>query len=364
MSVPVKPGGEDSRQTVREHCRKAAEYAAQALEPAALSSGGYLAALVHDAGKYTARFQRYLLQGEGVRGSVNHTFAGVRLLLERYFDEDAEDFSAVVSEILALASGGHHGPFDVVDSQQKNGFQYRLTKEDIDYGEAVGNFFCSCADEKELDQCFQAALEELTPVLEKICSMTSEDSEFFDDETAFYAGLLSRLILSAVIEGDRRDTAEFMNAARFPTKRNEAEHEQLWSACLRRMEKKLDQLPCLTAIDRSRRAISDLCRENAAQPGGVFRLNVPTGGGKTLASLRFALAHAQRHKKQRIIFTSPLLSILEQNAAVIRSYLQDDSLILEHHSNLVRAEEDSKSLDEWELLAETWDAPAILTTLP
>ena len=360
---PCQTGVEDSRQTVREHCRNAAKYAAQVLEPAALSSGGYLAALVHDAGKYTARFQRYLLQGEGSRGSVNHTFAGVQLLLKRYFDKDAEDFSSVVSEILALASGGHHGLFDCVDDQQKSGFQYRLTKEDIDYGEAVGNFFCSCADEKELDRCFQGALEDLTPALEKILSMTSEDCEFFDDETAFYAGLLSRLILSAVIEGDRRDTAEFMNAACFPARRNETEREQLWSACLHRIEEKLDQLPCLTAIDRARRTISDLCRENAARPGGVFRLNVPTGGGKTLASLRFALAHAQKHKKQRIIFTSPLLSILEQNAAVIRSYLQDDSLILEHHSNLVRTKEDSKSLDEWELLAETWDAPVILTTL-
>lgn len=358
-----KTGTEDSRQTVSTHCRKTAEYAAHALEPAALSAGGYLAGLIHDAGKYTLKFQRYLLQEKGARGSVNHTFAGVRLLLERYFDRNAEDFSGVASELLALATGGHHGLFDCVDSQQKSGFQHRLTKDDIDYEEAVENFFRFCADEKELDQRFQDALEELTPVLEKILSMTCEDSEFFDDETAFYTGLLSRLLLSAVIEGDRRDTAEFMNDACFPPKRNGAAREQLWSACLHRMEEKLDELPGTTEIDRARRTISDQCREGASRPGGVFRLNVPTGGGKTLASLRFALAHAQKHKKQRIIFTSPLLSILDQNAKVIRSYLQDDSLILEHHSNLVRTEEDPQDLDKRELLAETWDAPVIVTTL-
>lgn len=352
-----------ARQTVCEHCRKTAGYAAQALDPAGLSSSGYLAGLLHDAGKYTESFQTYLLCGEGKRGSVNHTFAGVRLLLERYFDPNAEDFSGVASELLALASGGHHGLFDCVDSQQKSGFQHRLTKAGIDYEEARENFFRFCAGEEELDRLFQAALDELAPTLEKILSMTDENSDYYDDETAFYAGLLSRLLLSAVIEGDRRDTAEFMNDACFPAGRNADARQQLWDLCLRRVEERLDKLPHSSEIDRARRSISDQCREGAVRSGGVFRLNVPTGGGKTLASLRFALAHAREHKKQRIIFTSPLLSILEQNAKVIRDYLQDDSLILEHHSNLVHPQEDPQTLDERELLTETWDAPVIITTL-
>ena len=108
-------------QTVRQHCHNTAEYAAQALEPVSLSASGYLAGLVHDAGKYTAGFQNYLAGQIGQRGSVNHTFAGVRLLLERYFSADPGDFSGVASELLALASGGHHGLFDCVDDRQKNG---------------------------------------------------------------------------------------------------------------------------------------------------------------------------------------------------------------------------------------------------
>ena len=356
-------GTEEARQTVCAHCRKTAEYAAQALEPVSLSGAGYLSGLVHDMGKYTGQFQRYLLCREGGRGSVNHTFAGVRFLLERYFNEAAQDFPSVAAELLALASGGHHGLFDCVDSHQNNGFQHRLTKEGIGYQEAAGNFLRFCADEAELDQRFQTAVGELTPVLEKILFMTDRDSPFYLDETAFYAGLLSRLLLSAVIEGDRRDTAEFMNRARFPVRRDRAERLALWSACLDRVEKKLDQLPQASGIDRARRAISDQCRAGAERPGGVLRLNVPTGGGKTLSSLRFALAHARKEDKRRIIFTSPLLSILEQNAAVIRDYLQDGSLILEHHSNLVRTEEDPQRLDELELLAEAWDAPVVITTL-
>lgn len=352
-------------QTVSQHCHSTAKYAAQALEPVHLSACGYLAGLVHDAGKCTASFQNYLVNQIGQKGCVNHTFAGVHLLLERYFSADAGEFSSVASELLALASGGHHGLFDCVDERQKNGFQHRLTKADIGYEEAKDAFFRLCASPEDLDHWFHIALEELTPVLEHICSMTGDEAsdERYDQETAFYSGLLSRLLLSAVIEGDRRDTAEFMNGTQFPVERSGEELEALWSTHLHQMEEKLSQLPQNSPIGQARRDISDQCRQAAEQSGGVFRLNVPTGGGKTLSGLRFALAHARRHRKQRIIFTSPLLSILEQNAAVIRDYIQDNSLILEHHSNLVRTEENSQQLDEQELLAETWETPVIITTL-
>lgn len=211
-----------SEQTVSEHCRSTAKYAAEALEPISLTASGYLAGLVHGAGKYTANFQKHLIGRIGQRGSVNHTFAGVRLLLERFFRPGAEDFSSVVSELLALAAGGHHGLFDCVDERQKNGFQHRLVKEDIGYDEVSDAFFHFCASQEELDQQFQAALAELTPILEHFCSMTGEEAgeERYDQETAFYSGLLSRLLLSAVIEGDRRDTAEFLNGAQFPAKRS------------------------------------------------------------------------------------------------------------------------------------------------
>lgn len=359
-------GGEPlSEQTVAEHCRGAAEYAARALGPAGLSCSGYMAGLVHDAGKFTARFQDYLINQNGVRGSVNHTFAGVRLLLERYWKRDAGDFGSVACELLAMAAGSHHGLFDCVDEGQKNGFAYRLTKEGIDYREAEENFFRFCIGKEDLDRQFQAALGELAPVLERICSMTGDeaDDDRYEQETAFYTGLLARLLLSAVIEGDRRDTAEFMEDRRSPAKRGDEDPGQLWGALLGRTEKKLEKLPGQSPIDRARRGISDQCRQAAERPGGVYRLNVPTGGGKTLSGLRFALAHAARHGKQRILFTAPLLSILEQNAAVIRDCIGDDSLILEHHSNLVHTEEDGQRLAEQELLAETWEAPVIITTL-
>ncbi len=353
-------GAEKAVQTVKDHCRKTAEYASRTLEMVDLSAAGYLAGLVHDAGKYTSQFQMYLRDGEGRRGSVNHTFAGVRLLLERFFT--GRDFPSVVCELLALAAGGHHGLFDCVDSEGESGFRHRLTKTDIGYKEAVENFSRFCASEKELDNLFQEACNEVTLVLEHILAMTDEDDPFCNDETAFYSGLLARLLLSAVIEGDRRDTSEFLNDAQFSEMRDSGELRVMWGACLSRVEAKIKALPQTAPIDQARRTISDQCRKAAVRSGGVFRLNVPTGGGKTLSSLRYALAHAQKFGNQRIIFTAPLLSILEQNAAVIRDYVQDDSLILEHHSNLIQPK-DGERLDELELLTETWEAPIIITTL-
>lgn len=352
-------------QSVSEHCRNTAAYAALALEPIKLSAAGKIAGLLHDLGKYSAQFQAYIKDGIGTRGSVIHTFSGVRLLLERYHNADAGDFSDVVSELLALAVGGHHGLFDVVDSGGKSGFQHRLTKEGIGYEEAVENFYRFCAGPEELDRYFQAAQEELSPVLEHILSMTGEeaDDERYEEETAFYCGLLARLLLSAVIEGDRRDTAKFMHNVEFPEHRDTEMLKELWGQCLDRVEEKLDKLPLSSPIHKARRTISDQCRQAAEQPGGVYRLNVPTGAGKTLSGLRYALAHAKQHGKQRIIFVSPLLSILEQNANEIRKYVGDDSLILENHSNLLPAEETPEELDRRELLTKTWDSPFIITTL-
>ena len=353
-------------QSVSKHCHNTARYAAAALEPVGLSAAGEAVGLLHDLGKYSEQFQDYIKDGAGTRGSVNHTFAGVRLLLERYHHEPPEDLADIAAELLALAVGGHHGGlFDCVDDQQKNGFRHRLTKKEIGYEEARDNFFRFCINQEELDQQFQAALNELTPVLEHICAMTGEEvsDERYDQETAFYSGLLARLLLSAVIEGDRRDTAISMNGAAFPPARSGEELEQMWFTLLTRTEEKLNAFSSKTPIDQARRMISNQCGQAAEQAGGVFRLSVPTGGGKTLSGLRFALAHARKYRKQRIIFTSPLLSILDQNAKEIRKYIQDDSLILEHHSNLVRTEENSEQLDERELLTETWEAPVIITTL-
>ncbi len=353
----IRTGKEGAvKQSLTDHCKNTARYAGVCLRGVHLEQAGILLGQTHDCGKFKQEFAEYLMNPNGIRGSVNHTFAGTRLLLERYHASE-DGMEKLAAELLAFAVGSHHGLFDCVDEKRNSGFSHRLNKENIGYEESKQNFFRQCLSPKELDSLFHKAAAELSQVWQRLAEEDRDTAEY-----SFQLGLLARLLLSALIEGDRRDTAEFMMGHRAVPEPEPEDRSRLWDACLTRLEKKLSCLPAETAINRARQEISDRCRRMAEEEPGIYRLNVPTGGGKTLSSLRYALAHGRKWGKQRLIFTSPLLSILEQNAAVIREYVGDDGIILEHHSNVLHTGE-SDELDSRELAVESWNAPIIITTL-
>lgn len=157
----IRESGE--KQTVREHCRSTADLAAKALKPIGLEHSAYLAGLLHDMGKCKEEFAQYLEAaaegGEAVRGSVNHTFAGVRFLLRQWHGPGEElGYAEVAAELLAFAVGSHHGLFDCIDARQSCGFDHRLTKPGIAYEEALRNYLAECADPEELESLFQASM--------------------------------------------------------------------------------------------------------------------------------------------------------------------------------------------------------------
>lgn len=325
-----------------------------------LGKAAYLSGILHDSGKRTEKFQTYIAaaasgEPEVKRGSVIHSFTGARLMLETFHKPDAGPFQQLTAELIAYAVGAHHGLFDCIDDSGKSGFLHRLQRQDVDYEEGLQNLWADGFSRDQLESEFRAAEEEVSAAAAKLISVTGEQPS----ELMFYFGLLARLLTSAVIEGDRRDTAEFMTGL---TSRP-ASPLPRWAERLDYMERKLRCFPSDTPLQQARQEISRQCLEFAGKAGGVYRLNVPTGAGKTLSSLRFALAHAAKRQKSRIIFTSPLLSILEQNAAVLRDYIGEPGMILEHHSNAVQFSPETDTLDKGELLAESWNAPVIITTL-
>ena len=344
-------------QTVECHCRACACYASEAAPPG-LEKTAYLCGLLHDMGKYTAAFSAYITQAaQGLtvhRGSVNHTFAGARFALERWHASPSGSIRDMTAELISFAAGSHHGQFDCVGENGEDGYLHRITAPGIGYEEATAAFLKQCAPAEELDVLFEAAVQEISGAMERCRSMVETEQEML-----FQMSLLARHLLSAVIDGDRRDTAEFYLGETLARPDASAD---VWAERLSAVEARVLALPSQSAVDPARRQISDRCKASAMRGPGIYRLNVPTGGGKTLTALRYALAVAAQQGKKRIFFVIPLLSVLEQNAAVIRDYLGDDRLILEHHSNLIQEKQDGE-LDKNELLLESWHAPVVITTL-
>ena len=239
-------------QTAQAHCRKAAEYAATALRPVQLTCLAVLAGLLHDMGKFKEAYRLYLqLAAAGnpaaVRGSVNHTFAAVRFLLQRYHKQNGDPIRNLTAELLACAVGAHHGLFDCIDDRRRCGFLHRLEQTDIDYEESLTNYLAQCAPLEELDALFAQAVTEVGRCMEKLQPLVRDE---YGVEGDFYLGLLMRLLLSAVIEGDRRDTAEFMGHMTYPAFPDGEARAAMWDTLLARVEQKLGEFPCDTDIAR------------------------------------------------------------------------------------------------------------------
>ena len=352
-----------SFQSVAEHCRNTAKYASKALKAVGLEKTAYLAGLLHDVGKNTLRFVQYIEDAvinekEVKRGSVNHTFAGVKLILAKHAKYvGTNDIQDLTVELIAYAIGAHHGLFDCIKDIDESAFAYRLEKENIDSEEAIENFYNECASEDEIEKLLLEATAEIKNLADIIVSIdrTEHDEEY---EIPFYYSLVCRLLTSAVIDADRKDTMEF--------EKNEVTKQVSldWSKALENFNSYIENFKTERDIDLARKEISAACAVAAQKSEGVYRLNVPTGGGKTLSSLRYALEHAKKYHKKRLFFVMPLLSIIEQNAQEIRKAVQDDSIILEHHSNVIDDENsDVEELNKRELLIQSWDNPIVITTL-
>ena len=361
--------GERKEQSLEAHCVDAAEYAVGSIGEAKLYNTVYLAGILHDAGKAKEEYKKYLeaaFQGEDVkRGTVNHTFAGVILLFEKFHREESTKWDKLTCEIIGYAIGAHHGMFDCTDLDGKNGFLYRLQKdrEEIGYEESVRNFFSQVVQENVIEAYFCKAVKEVEEFFKEA---RNEYGSKAGAKVFFQISMLVRLVLSAVIYGDRRDTCEFMTQKKSCQVRKP---DLGWTYRKEYFEAQISKFDSSSLLNKVRSDISRQCLEAAERGEGIYRLNVPTGAGKTLCTLRYALAHAEKYHKKRIIFIIPLLSVLDQNAKVIREYIPEGKEVLEHHSNVVRETEKSRGAEDddlaqmCEFLRESWDSPIVVSTL-
>ena len=344
-------------QTCAEHSRSVADLAKCILAPCGLSATGYLTGLLHDCGKFTDEFDDYITRAsnnEPVRkGSVIHTFAGVRCIMELFHTPNDQPMENIVAEVIAICIGSHHGLFDLWNERHESGFDHRLKHQPTYDDRAIASFYEECAAKDEILQLFSEAKKEITAFFQlRIHAYVRSEKE-----CCYALGLLARLITSAIIEADRTDTRCFMDNLPLPQN-----NPPDWAECAARVDEHIMSFPQEKPIQLARRAFSDCCVAAAENPPGLYRLDLPTGGGKTLAAIRFAVLHAKKNKMQRVFYVAPFLSIIEQNADVIKSAVGDSVPVLEHHSNLVQEEATPEQVAQTEYMQETWDAPMIITT--
>ena len=318
-----------------------------------------LAGLLHDVGKWSQPFQQYLHQAaedpDSVhRGEVDHSTAGGVLA-------DGMTHGTMVSQLLQTVIYSHHGVQDCLSPQGESLFEKRLSaskRSEIQF-EEVEKRSRDFYDSNELAAQFQTAQKQLSEVLKEICVLGSREQGRYGSRD-FYLGAYARVLLSLVVDGDRTDAACFDQNIPLPEEESDPRRQKRWRTYIQRLEERLTSFDQTTEIGRQRAEISRLCQQAANRDSRLFRLNVPTGGGKTLSSLRFALHHALRFHKKRIFYIAPYCSIIDQNADVLRDALGEQG-VLEHHSNVMH--EDPKQQGEYDRLTENWDAPVIVTTL-
>jgi len=348
-TLPGKPP--ETWQLLEDHLRNVAHLAARFAKPFGAEEWGYIAGLWHDLGKCSRAFQRYLCLETGadyhviesnetltnVAGKIDHTSAGAR---------HAVEVAPALGHLLAYGIAGHHaGLHDAIADGACLEKRLKKRVEPWEHGPI---------------QIKDSAIPDVPRFLAEALDRRATHG----DEVAFSFAFFVRMLFSCLVDADFLDTEAFMEPER-------ARSRPRWpDNILETMEEALGRfVGSLEAIDGSpvagrRREVREACLRAAGEPPGLFSLTVPTGGGKTLSSLAFALRHAREHGLERVVCVIPFTSIIEQNAEVFRSVFEPlvaggmADPVLEHHSALDVGKETLES----RLAAENWDAPLVVTT--
>lgn len=344
-------------QSLSAHCRNVCALCAQSARQLGLEATARLIGLLHDMGKATQAFRAYLLACDDAAVSPHHHApTGAIFSYRRWFaPTGTPDGQRLTAQIIAMCILGHHAALSDClnegDTPFPNAMQAELAP--LHYEEATSWFLEHIASAAELDAMFDAANAEIQAFLAaRIQTQPGNDLRFS------MLGLLTRLLLSILVDADRWDSACF-NYGQDPFAAPSAPD---WNALFSTFEAfRRTHLNGKSGINRIRAEISDTCLAEASAAPGIVTLSVPTGGGKTYASLRYALRHAAEHGQRRIFYIIPYNTILDQNAADIRAALNNYPSILEHHANVVLASEEEQLT--YRQLTERWDSDIILTSL-
>jgi len=372
---------EEKEQSLIHHLFNVAESASNNATAINQSHTCYLLGLFHDLGKADRLFQEKIKNNSKMK--VNHSSAGAKYFLE-FIQSNASITKKISSEhhtlffeyieIIIYIITSHHGIYDIwKTTSNSNQMDLRIRYDEIKkyhYNEDVVQFGTEL--QTELHRRRAINLEKLILIsFEEFILLNNKLNPMDDKERAFYTGLKIRLLLSLLKNADIEDTVNAYDKLITPFDKNTLSNKK--KNYLEEVEKIYrDFSTPTTAINKIRNRLGKegLARGQKDEPG-IYQLNLPTGAGKTLISLRYGMHQLNKKEKERFIYITPFLSVLEQNAKEIKLIL-NDSDILEHHSNIINNEtlnEESQDSDRekedlfTEYLIDTWNSPVVLSTM-
>lgn len=372
------------KETIREHMERTAYVCSMKGQKCQMKNIMKVCGELHDLGKCSRTFQAYILADEAVqkrmKGRVSHASAGAKYIFEKYRSSSCQS-ERLLAELIAYAIAAHHGLFDMVTESHEDLFEQKL-KNVEGYEEILASAREEYLDEKNIETDFRAALEEFGTIQKKmtsrICMISSiQNNPDNKEQYLFMLGAMQRLMLSILIDADWESTAGFMNSENNmnneridkckifeQTKENfEAYMNKKRTDAEKREQEVSEKERNVMAV---RAELQKQCRSFGRREAGIYRLTIPTGGGKTLSSLAYALEFCIFHPEtERIFYIAPYTSIIEQNADVFRQIVGREDWILEHHSAVIRTE-GKESGEEWEermtSMDVNWEETFICTT--
>lgn len=326
------------QETVSAHLRETAALAARFTSVWDRESEGVAVGLFHDLGKYADLFKQVL---EGKAQQVDHATPGAHVLLKLYKEEGVA---------AALVAQGHHDGLQI--GRLKDLSEALKMKEPV----SPQNKIYSSRDVSSLLNIFKQDFLEIPS------GLRSDYVKEYNNNRSVAAMLYVRMLYSALVDADFIATEAHFNSYnkgsyKYRPTGNRFDPEILLSTLIEYMVTIREKSNANKLLNSLRDDLFNTCLHIGKNPKGIYTLSAPTGAGKTLSTLAFALSHAVKHQLRRVIFVMPYLNIIEQNALVYREAFQKygDGLVLEDHS-LVELPEEQR------LLAENWDAPIIVTT--
>ena len=331
--VKQSENGEWVIHSLEEHLREVGRIAGEFAKDFESAEWARLAGLWHDLGKYRPVFQSYIRRASGFdtdahiegSGKVDHSTAGAIHAVDKFKS---------VGRVLAYLIAGHHAGLPDWNSAD------------------AGNSALSIRIEEGINKNYLN--ESLAGVGQsEILNVSLPASKPLGDSAGLH--LWMRMLFSCLVDADFLDTEAFMSPEKAVLRFGRKKIIKLKAVFDAHMEEKSAKAEA-TPVNKIRARILNDCRTAAQNDQGIFTLTVPTGGGKTLSAMAFALDHAVKHGLKRVIVAIPYTSIIEQTADQYREIFADG--VLEHHSNLDIDKETAKS----RLAAENWDASIVVTT--